>query len=173
MRSLYALANHVSSLSAQAVKTTAHTLFSPVLALGEGETTGIPTKFLVSNPSLLTSSRSYPHPGSATAMNDGKCPLGFKIDDIGVVNHLGSNWVYNFNRIDSHDHLGLNPNCINDDTKNCAYAKLDKSLYGVASYKDAICTKKNDQYVGRSGPYKVTTRSKSFIHVPSIAGETK
>lgn len=173
MRSLNPFTDHVSSLPADAVEAATHAFFSPVLAFTGSKTASVPTKFLVGDPTLLSGSRGYPNSGRAIGMNNRKGPLGFKVDDFAVANRITSNWIYNFDGFGANNKLGFNPKSVYNHAEDCTNSQFDNRLHGVSTYKDAVCTKKNYQYIRTSGPRKIASGAKSFIHNPSIAGETK
>lgn len=173
MRSFNSLADHVSSLPADAVKAAAHAFFSPMSAFTGGKTASVPSKLLVGDPTLLSGSRGYPHSGIAIGMNNQKRPLSFKVDDFAVANHLTSHGVYDFNEFGTDNQLGFNPKSVNNHTEGRTKSQFDKCLHCVGTYQDAVCTKKNYQYIRTAGPSKIASGAKSFIHNPSIAGETK
>lgn len=173
MRSFNPFTDHVSSLPAYAVKAAAHAFFSPISAFAGGKAACVESKFLVGNPTLLSGSRSNPNSGHAVGVNNRKGPLGFKVNDFAVANHLASHGVYNFNKFGTDNQLGFNPKSVNNHAECRANSKFDNRLHCVSTYQDAVCTKKNYQYIGTSGPRKIASGAKSFIHNPSIAGETK
>lgn len=173
MRSFNSFADHVSSLPANTIKAAAHGLFSPMLALVGGKTASIPAKFLVGNPTLLSGSRGNPNSGLAIGVNNQKRPLSFKVNDIAVANHLGSAGVYNFNKFGADNKLGFNPKSVNNHAEYCTNSQFNNRLHCVSTYQDAVCTKKNYQYIRTCGPRKIASGAKGFIHYPSIAGETK
>ena len=173
MRSFNSFADHVSSLPANAIKAATHGLLSPVLALVGGKTASVPSEFLVSDPSLFSGSRRHPNSGHAVGVNNRKGPLGFKVNDFAVANDLGSDGVYNFNKFGTDYKFGFNPKSVNNPAEDCTNSQLNNGLYCVCTYQDAICTKKNYQYIRTAGPREIAFGAKGFIHNPSIAGETK
>ena len=173
MSSLHSLSNHVGSLTTKTVKAGAHGFLSPVISFVGGESSRVETKLFLSNPSLLSAGRGDPHSSFARCVNNRKSPLSFKIENIAIGNHFGSERVDNFYGRYTNNELGLNPKGINDQAKNYTQSQLDNRLHGVSTYKDAVYSKKNYQYISTASPSKVTSRAKSFIHIPSIAGETK
>ncbi len=173
MKSFNPFTDHVSSLPADAVKAAAHAFFSPVIAFAGSKTASVPSKLLVGDPTLLSGSWGYPNSGLAIGMNNQKRPLSFKVDDFAVANHLTSNGVNDFNEFGTNDKFGFNPKNVNNHTKGRTGSQFDNCLHRVATYQDAVCTKKNYQYIRTAGPRKIASGAKSFIHHPSIAGETK
>ena len=175
MRPLYSLSNHVCGLTAEAVETCTHADLFPIarLTFRRGNSTCIPTKFFVSYPALLSTGRGNPHCGSTLIVNDGQSPFGFKLQNFGIANALGSKRVYHFDRLDTQNHLGFDPDTVNNYSKDKTKYNFENRLKCVSTYKDAVCTKEDNKYIGTTGPSKVTSRSKSFIHSLSIAGETK
>ena len=173
MRSFNSFANHVSSLPANTVKAAAHTFFSPMSAFTGDKTASVPSKLLVGDPTLLTGSRGYPNSGLAIGVNNQKRPLSFEVDDFAVANHLTSNGVDDFNEFGTDDQLGFNPKSVNNHAEDCTNSQFNNGLHCVSTYQDAVCTKKNYQYIRTAGPRKIASGAKSFTHNPSIAGETK
>ena len=173
MRSFNLFTDHVSSLPADAVKAAAHAFFSPMIAFAGGKTASVPSKLLVGDPTLLSGSRGYPNSGLAIGMNNQKRPLSFKVDDFTVANRLSFHGVYDFNEFGTNDKLGFNPKSVNNHTQGRTCSQFDNCLHRVGTYQDAVCTKKNYQYIRTAGPRKIASGAKSFIHNPSIAGETK
>lgn len=173
MRSFNPFTDHVSSLPADAVKAAAHAFFSPMIALVGSKTTSVPSKLLVGDPTLLSGSRGYPNSGLAIGMNNQKRPLSFKVDNFTVANRLSSRGVYNFNEFGTNDKFGFNPKSVNNHTQYRTSSQFDNCLHRVGTYHDAVCTKENYQYIRTSSPHKIASGAKSFIHNPSIAGDTK
>ena len=173
MLSFDSLSNNIGGLPAQTVQTGTHTLFSFLPTLGDSETAGVPAEFFVGYPALLSTGRGDPHSGSSFSVDDRKSPFGFKLQNFGVANDLGSKRVNNFDRFDAKNHLGLDPDSVNNNSQDETKYNFENRLQCVSTNKNTICTKKNNKYIGTTGPNKVTSRSKSFIHSLSIAGETK
>lgn len=173
MRSFNPFTNHISSLSADAVKAAAHAFFSPMSTFAGGKTASVPSKLLVGDPTLLSGSRGYPNSSFAMGMDYQKRPLSFKVYDIPVTNNLTFKWVYNFNNFTTKHNFGFNPKSVNNCTKGRTCSQLENCLNCVSTGKDAVCTKKNYQYISTAGPRKIASWAKGFIHNPSIAGETK
>ena len=173
MRSFDSLSNDIGGLPAQTVQAGTHTPFSFVPTLGDSETAGVPTKFLFCDPTLLAARGGDPHRGSPSSVNNRQGPFGFKLQDFSVANALTSKRVNNFNRFDTQNHLGFNPKSVNNHTEGRTKSQFDNRLHCVGTYQDAVCTKKNYQHVRTASPRKIASGAKSFIHNPSIAGETK
>ena len=173
MSSFYSLSNHVGSLTAQTVKAGAHGFLSPVISFVGGESAGVKAKLFFSDPSLFSAGRGYPHSSFARRVNNRKSPFSFKVLNITIGNHFRSERINNLDGGCTKNKLGLNPKGKYGHAKKCTQSQLDNGLHGVSSYKDAVGSKKNYQYISTAGPSKVTSGAKSFIHIPSIAGETK
>ena len=173
MRSLHSLSDHVGGLSAQTVETGAHGFFSPVLGFGRGKTTGVPTKLFLGYPSLLTTSWSNPHSGCSTTMNDRKTPLSFQFQDIAIGNQFSSERVNNLNYIFSQDKFRSDPEKVSRCAQNNAHANFEGRLNKIGNHDNTVDAKEGDQDKGNTGPRKIASRSKSFIHISSIAGETR
>ena len=173
MGPLYSLPDHVCGLATQAVKTRAHILFSSVISFGGSKTTGVPAKFFVSYPSLLTSGGSNPHSGSSTGMKNRKAPFGFQIQNVGVRNQFRSQRINNLNLVIAQDKFWFNPNQICKEHQKSTEQQFGKCLAHVGVHREAVNGKKNNQHKGRTCPGEIASGSKGFIHRPSIAGERK
>ena len=173
MRSLNSLANHVGSLSTQAVEACAHRFHSNDLGFTGWHTSAQPAKFLFRYPSLFSARRGYPHSTFAASVNNGQAPFGFKFQNIGIRNHFGSQRINNFNLVDSQNKLGFNPNDKNKNAENGAQREISNDLNIVADNPKAIRCKERNQHVRSARPCEVTAGPKGFIHHPSIAGERK
>ena len=173
MQSLYSFANHVGSLSTQTVETRTHRFPSPILGAAHRYASAKPSKFLICNPALLSARRRYPHFALAASVNDRKTPFGFKIQNIGVRNQFGSQWINYLNHVTAQHKFWSQPEDINQSNESSAKSQFENGLSGALTYPETICAKENDQDNGSARPSKVTARSKGFIHHPSIAGERK
>ena len=173
MNSLYPLPNQVGSLSTKTIETLAHHLSVGVFGISQRKTTSVPSKFLLSNPSTFAANGSHPYLGFSSSMNDRKRPLSIEFKNIVVGNKFSSKWIYDFNHILAQNKFGSYPNqvgaCAEYETKQ----DFEKSLSSVSDNENAVNSKKNNQNKGHASPHKVTTRTESFIHVLSIAGERK
>ncbi len=173
MRSLNSFANHVGSLSTQTVETRAHRSHSLIFGCTGGSVSANPTKLLLSNPALLSTGRGYPNSARATSVNDSQAPLSFQLKHIAVGNQLSSKWINDFDYIVSQNKFGFNPKKVNNNAENEAERQITGNLKIVAHNPKTVHGKKDNKQVSSTGPSKVAFRSKSFIHVLSIAGETK
>jgi hypothetical protein len=66
-----------------------------------------------------------------------------------------------------------NPDQVRERSQENADANVSNYLRGISAYPDAIRSKKSDQSKSAEGPSKISSGSKSFVHLPSIAGERK
>lgn len=171
MRSLYSFADHVGSLSAQTVETCTHRFHS----IADGSTCrsvpANPAKFLFSNPSLLSARWRYPNPASAASMNDSQAPFSFQVKHVAVGNQLSSKWIDDFDYIISQNEFGFNPKNVNGNAENEAECQFAGDLKFVVNNPQTVRGKKQNQQVSGTSPNEVASRSKGFIHRPSIAGE--
>ena len=173
MLSLNTLSNKKSSLSTDAVKTRAHGLHAIALGLTERKSSSVPSKLFLGYPSLFSGSWSNPNPSFSTRVDDGKAPLSFQVQNIAIRNHLGTEWVYNFNNILSKNEIRPNPNTVNGSHQIETQAQLKKYLYGASANPETIYSKKSYHDKGRTRPSKITSGSEAFIHNLSIAGDRK
>ena len=173
MTSLYTLSNKEGSLSAYAIKAGTHRFHSSVLGFTERKSSSVPTKFFLSNPSLLSSRRGYPHLGFAASVNNGQAPLGFQVQHVAVGNRLSAKRIYNFDYILSQDKFGSYPENIDKRAKNDAENQVPHDFKVVVDNPEAINAEKSNQHVRSSRPSKVAARPKGLIHHLSIAGEGK
>lgn len=173
MNSSYTLLDHVGSLPAKAVHARAHRLHLNAFGLGNRCTTRNPTKFRISNPSLFSARGSNPYLGFASAVSDCKRPLGVELNDIGVGNNDGAQGIYNFDMVTSENQFGFNPNQVGGSRQNQTDRKFKNVLSRACCNQHAVDGKEKDQYKRHTRPDKVAAGSKGFIHILSIAGETK
>ena len=173
MRSLNSFTNHVGGLTADAVEARTHRFRSRISGITKWNTSTKPTEFLFRNPALLSSRRSYPHSARAASMNDCKAPFGFQLQNIAVGNQLSSKWIYNFNRVNSQNKFGFNPKDVDKKTEDGAQHEVAQNLCIVVDNPQAVRGEECNQYVRSPRPSEVASRSKGFIHHPSIAGERK
>ena len=173
MNSLNSLLDHVGGLPAKTVQTSAHRLHLGFSRLGKRNVATEPTKFLISDPSLLSTRRSDPYLGLASAMSDRQRPLGVELNYIGVRNDDSAQGIYNFDVIISQNHFGFNPDQVCSSYQKQADQKFEDVLFKACSHNHTVRSKEKDQYKRHTRPSKVASRSKGFIHFTSIAGETK
>jgi hypothetical protein len=173
MRSLNSFANHVSSLSAQTVQTRAHRFHSLAFKSSGRSVSANPAKFLFSNPALLSARWSYPNSAPALSVNDCQAPLSIQINHVAVGNQDSSKWIDDFDYIISQNEFGFYPKNVNGNAKNEAENQVAGDLKIVANNPECVHSKKGYQQISSTGPNKVASRSKGFIHHPSIAGERK
>ena len=173
MSSLYSLLDHVSGLPAKAVKATTHRLHLDFSRLGERDVATQPTKFLISDPSLLSTRGSNPYLGRASAMRNRQRPLGVELNYIGVRDSDGIQRIYNFDVVFSQNHFGSNPDQVCGNCQNQTDRKFKDVLSGARCNQHTVHSKEKNQYKRHTRPEKVAAGSKGFIHILSIAGETK
>jgi len=173
VNSLNPLANHVSSLTTEAVQASAHRLRTSMTRFGERNAASVPTESSVSNPLSLSARRRDPYFGFAAAMDNRKSPLGVEFQDVAVRNQLRFQWIYNFNNIVSKHQFRSYPNDVSSSPKNETKNYLDKSLPSACHDHKTICCKESNQYQRSARPREVASGTKSFIHTPSIAGDSK
>ena len=173
MNSLDTLSNQVSGLSANAVQTFAHRFHTAISGFREGKTAAVPTKFFISDPTLLSAGGRNPYSSLSPRMNNGKNPLRIKTNHIAVANRLGIKGVDNFDRIFSQNQFRSNPNEVCNSPENKGEHHLKEGLNGASTNPETINGKEGNQYKRGTGISKITTRPKGFIHLPSIAGERK
>ena len=173
MNPSYTLLDHVSSLSAKTVQTSAHRLHLNLFGLRKRDVATEPTKFFISDPPLFSSRGSDPHLGLASVMSDRQRPLCVELNDIGVRNKDGTQGIYNFDVVISQNHFGFNPDQVCSYYQNQANQKFKDVLFKACSHNHTVRSKEKDQYKRHTRPDKVAAGSKGFIHFTSIAGETK
>lgn len=173
MQSLYSFANHVGSLSTQAVQTRTHRFHSFVYGSTSRGVSANPAKFLFSDPALFSAGRRYPDFARATSVNDRQTPLSIQLKHVTVGNQFSSKGIDDFDHIISQNEFWFNPKNINNYAENEAKKQLADDLKIVVDNPESVNSKKDNKQVSSTGPSKVASRSKSFIHVLSIAGETK
>ena len=171
MRSLNSFADHVSRLSTHAVEARTYGFHSLTFRPTGWQASPNPTKFLFSNPSLLSAGRSYPNFAGAASVNDRQAPLGFQVKHIAVGDELGSKGIYNFNRISSQDKFGFNPKTVNKKAENCADDQVADDFKIVLDYPQTIDGEKCNQNIRSNRPSKVALGSKRFAHHLIITGE--
>ena len=173
MQTLNSFANHVGGLTTQTVEARTHRFHSRILGIGQWNAPAKPAKFLICNPALLSAGRGYPNSARTTSVNDSQTPLGFQFKHIAVGNQLSSKWINDFDYIVSQNEFGFNPKKVNNNAENEAERQITGYLKIVAHNPKTVHGKKDNKQVSSTGPSKVAFGSKSFIHVLSIAGETK
>ena len=173
MSSLYSFSNHVGDLSAHAIETRTHRFRSHAFGITGGNIAANPTKLFLGYPSLLTTSWSHPDSGCSTTMNDRKTPLSLQFQDIAIGNQFSSERVNNLNYIFSQDKFRSDPEKVSRCAQNNAHANFKGRLNKIGNHDNTVDAKEEDQDKGNTGPRKIASRSKSFIHISSIAGETR
>ena len=173
MHPFNSLFNHVSSLTANAVQTLTHGFHTEFSGFRDRKTTSVPAKFFLGNPSLLTAGGGYPNLGFTFSVNDRKNPLSFKTDDFAVRDQFGAQRVNHFDMFATQNKFRSNPDQVRERSQENADANVSNYLRGISAYPDAIRSKKSDQTKSAEGPSKISSGSKSFVHLPSIAGERK
>ena len=173
MSSLYSLLDHVSGLPAKTVKATTHRLHLDFSRPRERNVATKPTKFLISDPSLLSTRGSNPYLGRASAMRNRERPLGAELNYIGVRDNDSIQRIYNFNVVFSQNHFGSNPDQVCNNCQNQTDRKFNDALFGARCHQHTVHGKEKNQYKRHTRPEKVAAGSKGFIHILSIAGETK
>ena len=173
MQALNSFANHVGSLTTQAVKARTHRFHSRTLGISEWNAPTKPSEFFISDPALLSARRGHPHSAFTASVNNRKTPFGFKIQNIGIRNQFGSQRINNFNYINSQNKFWSQPEDVNQSNEGSTKPQFESRLTGAFRYPEAVYAKKSDQNNGSTSPSEVTAGSKGFIHHPSIAGERK
>ncbi len=173
MQSLQSFANHVGSLTTYAVEAGTHRFHTRTFGIAERNTSAYPTKFFISNPSLLTSRWSYPHSALAAGVNNRKSPLGIQFQNIAVRNRFGSQRINDLNHVVAQYEFWSHPERINQGGEKKANRQFEDSLARALINPEAVNSKESDQDKSSTCPSKIASRSKCFIHHPSIAGERK
>ena len=173
MQTLNSFANHVGGLTTQTVETRAHRFHSRIFGIGQWNVPAKPAKFLICNPALLSASGGYPNSALTASVDDRKTPLRFKIQNIGVRNQFGSQWINNLNHVTAQYKFWSQPKDINKNAENCADKQVTDDLKIVFNDPETVDGEKSNQYIRSSRPSKVATRPKGFIHHLIIAGEGK
>ncbi len=173
MQTLNSFANHVGGLTTQAVQARTHRFGSCNFGVTCWHVSAKVSKFLFSNPALLSTRRGYPNSAFATSVNNGQAPLGFQIKNVTIGNHFSSQRINDFNRVNSQNEFGFNPKNINKRTENDTEQQVAHDLNIVTINPQAVGGKERNQYIRSRRPSEVTAGSKGFIHHLSIAGERK
>jgi hypothetical protein len=104
-------------------------------------------------------------------VNNNQAPFSFHFKHITISNQLSPKWIDDFDDIISQNEFGLNPKNVNNSAENDTQSQFAGDLKIVANNPETIHGKKQNQQVSSTSPSKVASRSKGFIHQPSIAGE--
>ena len=131
MQSLYSFANHVGSLSTQAVQTRTHRSHCLIFGCTGRSVSANPTKLLLRNPALLSAGRGYPDFARTTSVNDSQAPFSFQLKHIAVGNQLSSKGIDDFDNIISQNEFGFNPKKVYKSTKNGAQHQVAQDGAGV------------------------------------------
>lgn len=170
MKSLNPLANEIGRLPTHAVEARTHGFGVAVRGVGQRNTAPEPTESVVRDPLSLAAGRSNPNNRAATVVDDCQGPFRFKVQNISVRNPFSSE------RIDDNDHFVAenkfrsDPQHVHETAKNRAECPLSCDLQPVVSDDETVCREESDENHRRTGPRKIALGSKSFMHVPSIAG---
>ena len=173
MHTLNSFSNHVGGLSTKAIEASAHRFHSITPRVAARYIPADPSKFFLSNPSLLSASRRNPHSTLATSMNYAKAPLSFQIQNISVGNQFSAEWINDFNNVSFQNEFGLNPEKVNKHAENYTNRQVARDLNVTVDNPDTVNREEGNQQIRSTGPSEVTAGSKGFIHHPSIAGERK
>ena len=173
MQTLNSFANHVGGLTTQTVKARTHRFHSRTLGFTCSGVSTNPTKFLISDPSLLSTRGSNPYLGRASAVRNRQRPLGVEFNYIGVRDEDGIQRIYNFDVAFLQNHFGSNPDQIRSNCQNQTDHKFKNFLFGTRCNYRTVHSEEKNQYKRHTRPEKVAAGSKGFIHILSIAGETK
>ena len=173
MNSLNPLLNHVGSLPAKTMKASAHRLHLDLSGLRKRHLATEPAKFLISNPTLFSTRRSNPYLGLTSAMSDRQRPLGVKFNYIAIRYDNTFKRIYNFDIVSPQNHFWSYPDQVGSYCQNKRNRKVRDVLSSAIGDNQTIDHEEKDQYQRHTGPNKVATGAKSFIHFLSIAGEAK
>ena len=173
MNSLNPLLDHVGSLPTKTMKASAHRLHFNLSGLRKRHLATEPTKFLIGNPSLFSARWSNPYLGLTSAMSDRQRPLGVKFNYIAIRYDNTFQRVYNFDMVSSQNHFWSYPDQVGSYCQNKRDRKVRDVLSGASGDNQTIDHEEQDQNQRHTGPDKVASGAKSFIHFLSIAGETK
>lgn len=173
MSSLNSFSNQVSGLTANAVQTLTHRFHTSHSGFGERKSATVPTKFFISNPSLLSTGRRHPNSSSALYMNNRQNPFRFEVKNIAIFDQLGFEGIYNLNQVFSQNKFGLNPNKVDNCEKKQRDNNLERVLVGVIHNPKTVGYEENDKNDRTACPNEITPWPESFSHNPSIAGDGK
>lgn len=173
MTSFHSFANHVSGLSAQTVKAGTHTFGPGVTGIREWNIASIPAKGSVSDPFTFSTCRSNPDSSFASLMNNRKSPLCIEFDDFLVGNEYPTQRIDDLNTVVSQNELWSNPEQVRQSCESQTAKEFEKSLKAACENHQAIGSKEREQDQRGSRPDVITSGAKDFIHMPSIAGESK
>ena len=173
MTTLNTLSNHVSSLPAKTVQTSAHALRGVVAGFGKWDVAAVHSKSFFSNPLSFSARRSDPYRRFSTSMNDSQSPLCLEFNDIIVRNQLSIERVDNLDGLISEDEFGFDPNCIANSNQDQADQQFESDLKRIGIDDKTVCREEANQQNRNDSPNKVTSWAKGFIHRSIIAGETQ
>ena len=173
MTSFHSFANHVSGLSAQTVKAGTHTFGPGVTRIRKWNVASIPPKSSVSDPFTFSTCRSNPDSSFASLMNNRKRPLSIEFDDFVVRNSFGSQGINDLNEVISQDKLWFNPEQVRQSCESQTANELEESLKAACENHQAIGSEEREQDQRGTRPDVITSGAKDFIHIPSIAGDSK
>lgn len=171
MKSLYSLSDHVSSLSAKAVETFAHSFRGNTVGLGKRHVAAVKTKLSISNPLSFATRGSDPDSSLSLGVNDLQSPLCLELDDIAIGNRFTSPWINNMHNIILKNQFGSNPYQISTAAQNNAHQQLNSSLSRILKDKETVGSKEKKQNKRSASPYEITFGAKGLRHLPIIAGE--
>ena len=106
-------------------------------------------------------------------MNNRKSPLCIEFDDFAVKNSFGSQGINNLKKVISQDKLWFNPEQVRQSCESQTANELEESLKAACENHQAIGSKEREQDQRSARPDVITSGAKDFIHMPSIAGESK
>lgn len=172
METLNSLTDHIGSLSARALEAAAHGPGMIMAGFGERNNASPEhAKLLLSDPSSLAISWSYPDGGFAFGVKDRQCPLGFEFDNILVRNNLLPKGIYNLQNLVLEHKFWFDPNCKGNDDQDKANQYFQDYLNWVGVRRHTVCREETRQTDCDTSPHEITSGTKSFRHPPSIAGD--
>ena len=173
MNSLHSFANHVSGLSAQTVKAGTHVFGPGVPRIRKWDGASIPAKRSISDPFTFSTCRSYPDSSFASLMSNCKSTLGVEFKNFFVRNSFGSQGINDLNEVISQDKLWFNPEQVRQSCESQTANELEESLKAACENHQAIGSEEREQDQRGTRPDVITSGAKDFIHIPSIAGDSK
>lgn len=170
---LNSLSNHVSGLSAKAVHTSAHSFGLGVTGFGKRDIASQHPKSLFSDPSTLSTCWGNPNSSFTSSVNNCESPFCLEFEHILVGDRFSIKGINNLKSIVSENKFRFDPDCMCDCDQNSTKQQFEGDSKRIVVYRKTVNGKKTYQQNQSASPSKITSRTKSFIHNPIIAGESQ
>ena len=106
-------------------------------------------------------------------MNDRKSPLGVEFKNVFVSDGFRSQGIDDLDTVVSQDKLWFNPEQVRQSCESQTAKELEESLKAACENHQAIGSEEREQDQRGTRPDVITSGAKDFIHIPSIAGDSK